>query len=353
MIAGSFLPGCWHGEAGESPMPEDTRREPVNWCWTTACALVALLGFAVLFPVATPAAVLSTGGTFKVEWFVDGDDAMPDVFQVSVEGQQITFSDATPGAVFERNENLSTACSNVDAATITCDTAVDPNLNGSTSPASLKGSLGAGDSFDPGAPGCDDGPYESEVFAGGGATVFGTKAGDAISVTNGSMVHGCGGGDQIDAVSKNKLFGDGGDDLINAGWGNSPPPRKAIGDHDLAVGGGGRDEIWVGARGKAIGGPGLDVLGDGRGQSLLKGGPGPDELTSGPGHDLLLGGRGQDHLFAGSRHRKISFFVQRVIPTQSDRLRCGPGRDQVEAGHNSHLLRCERKRWLPYEFSTR
>jgi hypothetical protein len=184
--------------------------------------------------------------------------------------------------------------------------------------------LDGADRFSPGLgePGCGREPLAltSETDLATGVQLWSSANADSIGFTSAprGKVYGCGG-----------------------------PDHFSVAGHDARLwGGSGADHLKALSRlAVAFGQRGPDRLKDGGGPEKLVGGPGRDHLSSGGGHDVLRGGRGRDLLEAGWRHKG-----NKKVPTQSDRLNCGPGRDRALAGHNSRLRRCERKTWLPQTY---
>lgn len=146
-----------------------------------------------------------------------------------------------------------------------------------------------------------------------------------------------------------------GDDVVFARVAHVALERIALGKGDdqgrgygLFVGGLGRDDLRVVARGNALfhGGPGEDVLVGGRRRDLLDGGAGPDllvggrrfdEIAGGPGRDQLVGGFGPDVFFAGPGDDRI-----RAADPKSDRIECGAGRDVAYVSRRDQTIGCER-----------
>jgi hypothetical protein len=75
---------------------------------------------------------------------------------------------------------------------------------------------------------------------------------------------------------------------------------------------------------------GRDCLFGGRGRDRLRGGSGADRLVGGPGRDVVSGGSGRDLITSRDNRRDI--------------VRCGKGRDTVQADAHDRLRGCERVR---------
>jgi hypothetical protein len=93
-------------------------------------------------------------------------------------------------------------------------------------------------------------------------------------------------------------------------------PRSTFG----LLGGGRGDDVLTG-------GNWADQLGGQGGADRIAGGGRGDRIDGGPGRDLLTGGRGEDRITARDRTRDV--------------VRCGPGRDRVEADPGDRLRGCE------------
>ena len=114
-----------------------------------------------------------------------------------------------------------------------------------------------------------------------------------------------------------RLLGTRAGDLLSAAGG--PDVVAGLAGHDCANGGAGADGV--------AGGAGHDLLSGGAAGDRLRGGPGSDELRGGPGRDTFAGGSGRDEIDARDG--------------VAETVRCGPGRDSVEADAADRLSGCE------------
>lgn len=266
------------------------------------------------------------GGEGRNDWRLELVDHKRELEITDRSGKPITLRDFG-----ERGE----VCVGGGTPTITChrNKLVRPLIT-------LRVTLGRGDHFDIGKPGCaDNGGFESDQSFIDHGTYIGPNGADRLLlVKNHANVRGCGGSDQVELQSS-RFSGGSGVDWITAKGG------EIHGDA-------GADQIEVSGSGAAFGDGGSDSMADHKGSSKLVGGPGSDGLASGPGRDWLDGGPGRDILHAGYRSKIIDYVPQTYVekPTEPDRLLCGSGRDKAMAGHNSRLRGCERVIWLPRKF---
>lgn len=95
----------------------------------------------------------------------------------------------------------------------------------------------------------------------------------------------------------------------------------------------GNDTVRTGGAADYVeGDEGDDTIRTGAGADTLDGGPGADNLDGGPGSDSLDGGPGPDHIVGGGGND----FIQ-ANDGATDRVSCGPGRDQVVADLRDHV----------------
>ena len=124
-----------------------------------------------------------------------------------------------------------------------------------------------------------------------------------------------------------------GNDTIvpSPGWAGS-------GDVAYSDGGPGNDLLIAPTKRGGIleGGPGADQLISGRAGDLLQGGPGSDKITGQGGMDMITGGRGSDLLSGGPGPDRIN-----TRDESRDTVRCGAGRDRVNADRKDRLRACE------------
>jgi hypothetical protein len=133
-----------------------------------------------------------------------------------------------------------------------------------------------------------------------------------------------GAGERLPARSGGRRPDPGGDSLAGNERGDlldgGPGGDQLGGDEgsDSLYGGPGSDRLSGNANpDRLFGEAGTDVLNGRAGSDVLKGGAGADVLCGDAGEDVLFGGEGDDVIYAADLRR--------------DRIRCGRGRDWVEA----------------------
>jgi hypothetical protein len=119
-----------------------------------------------------------------------------------------------------------------------------------------------------------------------------------------------------DTTCDNRVVGTAGNDFLNGSEGG-----------DLFFGVLGSDRL-LGLAGPdcLFGGPGNDLLNAASGNDVVRGGDGRDRALGGPGNDAISGGRGNDKLSGGGGDDRI-----RAFDLGRDRIKCGPGQDEVVA----------------------
>ncbi len=166
------------------------------------------------------------------------------------------------------------------------------------------------------------------IFAGrGNDAVDGLPGDDCVDLGLGAD-RGLGGSGAdliVGGLGKDSLLGDAGDDRLRGGA-SGDRVFGGLGDDrldgeagsDLITGGLGRDPI--------NGGAGKDVISGGSGDDRLSGGTGDDRIIGQAGNDSMKGNSGHDSLSGNSGNDRID-----ARDGQSDRIRCGAGRDTVIA----------------------
>jgi hypothetical protein len=159
--------------------------------------------------------------------------------------------------------------------------------------------------------------------------LMGTLAGDQIfAFAGGDTVEGFQGQDCIDGAAGNDRIdgGDASDKLVGGSGG------------DRLRGQGGNDQLF-GTDGNDLldGGPGRDMLAGGGGNDRLAGGGDADRLFGEAGKDRIIGGPGRNRIDGGSGNDSIDARNGAI-----DSIRCGRGRDRVQADRNDRLSSCER-----------
>jgi hypothetical protein len=114
-----------------------------------------------------------------------------------------------------------------------------------------------------------------------------------------------------------------------------PAPGSARMD---SLNGGKRSDRLAGGRGNdgLEGRAGDDCLSGGRGNDILSGGSGDDSLRGGADRDHILAGPGEDRVSAGRGNDLVA-----VRDGVSETVRCGRGRDLVNADETDALRGCE------------
>ena len=120
-----------------------------------------------------------------------------------------------------------------------------------------------------------------------------------------------------------------------------PAPGTVVRDGVFSKGGAGDDHLIAPRNTGGIldGGAGDDVLTGGRLSNNIIGGRGDDRIIGGAGPDLIDlidGGPGRDLIIAGAGPDRIN-----SRDSTRDRVRCGPGRDDVKADRRDRLRGCE------------
>jgi hypothetical protein len=142
-----------------------------------------------------------------------------------------------------------------------------------------------------------------------------------------SGVLGLGGNDLLIGHGGSCLRGGAGDDWIVGGS-----------DRDSIDGDDGNDRLLGGAGGDGIdGGYGADVIDGGPGADSIDGEQGADTIRGGDGPDQIRGGSGHNRIDAGSGNDELS-----SVNGVAERVRCGPGSDEIWADRADRLSGCER-----------
>jgi Ca2+-binding RTX toxin-like protein len=176
-----------------------------------------------------------------------------------------------------------------------------------------------------------------------------------------------------------RLIGSAGEDTLDGLAGDDCLAGRAGNDH---LDGGSDDDVLYGEDGndELAGGSGTDTLngGDGRdrlagetGDDHLRGNDGNDAISGGPGNDVitgingndslngesgddrLLGGGGKDRISAGSGADRVEGGAAndtiRVRDGERDKVKCGRGRDTVNADRDDRISRdCERVSYVRF-----
>jgi Ca2+-binding RTX toxin-like protein len=266
--------------------------------------------------------VTATGGSFA---------------EVSRSGQDIVV----------RGSGRPVACSGGVATVLNTDT-IKVSRRGRFESAYL---LLAGGPFAPGATPEAGGASEIEIeFSGpNGVLIFGTRQADAFEWGPGpGAAHAPGlnlnpgdtDDEDVDVTLTTGLAfaflsakgGQGNDTIIPSPGG--PFPNGGV----SSSGGPGDDRLMApkNSGGTEVGQTGDDVLIGGRRGDLLIGGSGNDRFRGGGGPDRISGGRGRDLILGGSGRDSLT-----SRDSWRDRVRCGPGRDQVKADRRDQLRGCE------------
>ena len=162
-----------------------------------------------------------------------------------------------------------------------------------------------------------DAQAATDVYRGG-AHRQSASPGDGDSVVYAKRDRGL----EIDFSANQVSAGPEGDDLVGV---------------EGALGGSGDDRL-VGDAGKnpLDGGPGDDIVRGGGGKDIPSGGPGDDDVRGEGGRDVVWGLGGTDSLSGGSGDDSVL-----SDDTNAERVRCGPGDDDVRQSRTDRLAGCE------------
>lgn len=96
------------------------------------------------------------------------------------------------------------------------------------------------------------------------------------------------------------------------------------------------------------GGAGPDLILAGPGNDFVNGGSGNDRIYGQGGRDRIFGGTGRDRIYVGSGVNRVDAGPGKDLVVsrngRRDIVRCGLGRDTVQADRRDRLIGCERKR---------